>query len=118
MGPRLRTVIINTTDSAALAAFWAGFMGVDVRKADPGAGIVWLRPDTEGGVNLGFQQVAAKLAAHTETHLDISVDDLDATQRAIESLGGSVVKVNRLQNGFEWRVMADPDGNEFCIFCE
>lgn len=116
MGPRIRTVIINATDPTALAGFWAGFLGVAVQETDPGAGIIWLRPDTEGGVNVGLQQVAAKLSTHTETHLDISVDDLDDSQQLIEALGGRLVKANRMENGFEWRVMADVEDNEFCIF--
>jgi predicted enzyme related to lactoylglutathione lyase len=46
------------------------------------------------------------------------VNNLDDAQTLIESLGGSLKKRNTLDNGFEWRVMTDPEDNEFCIFVE
>lgn len=115
---RIRTVIVNTTRPPELAAFWSALLGVDVAVDDPTAGIIWLRPDTEGGTNLGFQRVDHPRSGRTETHVDVAVDDLDDAQRRIEQLGGRVVSINRLADGFEWRVVTDLDGNEFCIFVE
>ncbi len=112
----IRTIIVNSERPEALVAFWSDILGVEVAERDDEASIVWLAPDSEGGVNLGFQRVAAKLATHTEVHVDVSVDDLDATERTVIELGGALVKRNMLASGFQWRVMADPDGNEFCIF--
>jgi predicted enzyme related to lactoylglutathione lyase len=114
--PRIRTLIINTEQPQHLVMFWSSFLEVDIKQDDPGSGIVWLQPDTDGGVNLGFQRVHAKLGHHTETHLDIAVSGLDHALRRIEELGGRLVQRNTLDSGFEWRVCADPDGNEFCIF--
>lgn len=112
--PRITTVIVNSERPDVLVAFWSGFFRTEVQFSE--AGITWLRPSVEGGVNVGIQQVERKLGTHTETHLDIEVDDLDGAQAVAEELGGALVAVNRLGNGFEWRVMQDPDGNEFCIF--
>lgn len=117
-GARIRTVIVNSTDIQRLSEFWAGVLGVDRAEVDDEAGIVWLRPDTPGGVTMGFQRVDRKLGRHTETHVDVAVDDLDEAEQRIERLGGRLVRRNRLANGFEWRVMADPDDNELCIFVE
>lgn len=111
-------MIVNSTDIERLATFWSQVLGVERSEHDPEAGIIWLRADTPGGVNLGFQRVDRKLGHHTETHLDIAVDDLDEAERRIERLGGRLVRRSRLANGFEWRVLADPDGNELCIFVE
>lgn len=116
--PRIRTIIINTEQPQHLVTFWSSFLGVEIQKDEPDSGIVWLCPDTEGGVNLGFQRVHAKLGHHTEMHLDIAVAGLDRAQRRIEDLGGRLVQRNTLDHGFEWRVCADPDGNEFCILLD
>lgn len=111
--PTIRSVIINSTDIHQLAVFWANFLDVELDEPDQGASMIWLR--SEGAVNLGFQLVDNRSAA-SETHLDIEVDDLDVSHQTIESLGGSIVKVNVLATGFEWRVATDPQGNQFCIF--
>jgi predicted enzyme related to lactoylglutathione lyase len=116
--PRIRTIIINAEDPTVVVAFWAGFLDVTVHEADEDAGIVWLRPDTDGGVNLGVQRVEHPPSSDTQVHVDIAVDDLDHATATIERLGGRLRKVNRLANGFEWRVMCDPVGHEFCIFVE
>ena len=110
--------MINADDVPTLVEFWSGFMEVDAGDLDDEAGIVWLRSGTPGGVTIGIQRVTDHPAPITHVHLDISVDDLDAATATIERLGGGLQKVNRLENGFEWRVVTDPAGHEFCIFVE
>lgn len=115
--PRIRTVIINSESPERLVTFWSSFLAVDVLDAEPDPDIIWIKPDSVDGVNLGFQRVEAAAPA-SRAHLDVAVEDLDAAQQTIESLAGSHVETNSLADGFEWRVVADPDGNEFCIFQE
>jgi predicted enzyme related to lactoylglutathione lyase len=116
--PRITTIILNAEDPTTVAAFWAAFLDVTVQEADDDAGIIWLRPQAVGGMNLGVQRVDHPLADVTQVHVDIAVDDLDQSTARIETLGGRLQRVNRLENGFEWRVMHDPAGHEFCIFVE
>ena len=116
--PRIRTVVINAEDPALLVAFWSGFFDVEVREDDPESGIVWLQPSSPGGVSIAIQRVAEHSVPTTHVHLDVAVDDLDLATATIERLGGRVNKVNRLDNGFEWRVVQDPVGHEFCIFVD
>lgn len=116
--PRLHTVMINAVDLAPLVAFWSDFMEVDAGELDEDVGIVWLKPSEPGGVTIAIQRVTDHPAPVTHVHLDIGVDDLDAATAVIERLGGRLHTVNRLANGFEWRVMQDPEGHEFCIVAE
>jgi predicted enzyme related to lactoylglutathione lyase len=62
----------------------------------------------------GLQKVFEPKAGCNRVKLDAGVDDLDAGQDRIEELGGVLVESHEV-GGFEWRVMADPEGNEFCI---
>ena len=49
-------------------------------------------------------------------HVDLEVDDLDRAFAKIAALGGSAISdVLQMPGGYRWRVMADPEGNEFCI---
>lgn len=115
MEAHLSTVVINSESPERLITFWVGLLGVEVRHSEPAAGFTWLSADRPGGVAIAVQAVATKLATHTDTHLDIAVSDLDQAQADTEALGGSLVAIRRVED-FEWRVMADPDGNEFCLF--
>lgn len=116
MGARVRTIIINSTQPNTLVTFWQKLLGVGVQERSDG--ITWLEPDTAGGVNIGFQHVQDKLSSHTEAHLDVAVEDMESAAALVAELGGSHLATNVLDSGFEWRVMRDPDGNEFCIFVE
>jgi hypothetical protein len=72
---------------------------------------VWLsRPN--GGVGLGFQRVEEDKRGKNRVHIDVSGPDVGRTMQQVESLGGKRVP------GYEdggFLVMADPEGNEFCI---
>jgi Glyoxalase-like domain len=76
--------------------------------------------DKDSGTGLGrrllFQRVPEAKTVKNRLHLDVHADD---GQRAAEverltGLGASVLREVREQGG-EWVVMADPEGNEFCV---
>ena len=102
-------VIVDCADPERLAAFWAELLGRPVagRKGP----YVWLQ-HTPNAVGLGFQRVAEPKRGKNRVHIDISVADLTAAPARIEALGGRRVE------GYEsggFLVMADPEGNEFCV---
>jgi len=111
--PRITTVVVNSEQPERLISFWCALLQTEV--AAQAAGFTWLARHTEDAVGFAIQQVDRRRGTHAETHLDLEVDDLDVAQQQVEALGGSLCAVRTLPDGFEWRVMADPDGNEFCI---
>jgi predicted enzyme related to lactoylglutathione lyase len=115
--PHVRSIIINATDQERIVNFWCAVLGVGILKIDEALGIVWLQPDTDDGVTMGIQRVSARSTAHPELHLDIAVDDREALKSLVLQHGGSVVGAHDL-SGVEWYVMADPENNHFCIYCE
>ena len=56
--PRIRSVVINTTDEERLAGFWSELLGVESRSPN-GHGFIWLRPQRPGAFSIAFQNVAA-----------------------------------------------------------
>ncbi len=72
---------------------------------------------TASGLTIGFQKVPDPKAGKNRLHLDLLVDDLEVATAEIEALGGRWLKPGdtRELEGFQWRLMADPDGNEFDI---
>jgi predicted enzyme related to lactoylglutathione lyase len=102
-------VIVYCSDPERVASFWADLLGRPIagRKGP----YVWLaRP--EGAVGVGFQKVGEPRLGKNRMHLDIAVPDLVAGRMRVEGLGGRRVEGYEL-GGF--LVMADPEGNAFCL---
>ena len=109
-------LVIDTTDPGQLAPFWCALLDVQVEESiGDGQFIVLSR--TADGLTVGFQQVPEAKAGKNRLHLDLVVDDLDASTAEIEGLGGRWLEPGDTHEleGFQWRCMADPDGNEFDI---
>ena len=78
--------------------------------------------DPDGaGPRLFFQRVPEEKVVKNRVHLDVHVggDRLDAEVARLEGLGATVVRENVEQFGplpeYRGFVMADPEGNEFCV---
>jgi predicted enzyme related to lactoylglutathione lyase len=102
-------VIIDCADPATLASFWAELLGRPIAGAK--GPYVWLQR-TPGGIGVGFQKVTQPKTGKNRVHLDVCGTDVAEVRMRIEALGGRRVE------GFEsggFLVMADPEGNEFCV---
>ncbi|MEU5469342.1 VOC family protein [Streptomyces lydicus] len=108
---RINALIIDATDPEGLAAFWSELLGRPVvGRTGP---YVWLR--RENGLGLGFQQTAEPKSGKNRMHFDITSAEPAAEQQRVEALGGRRLE-QYADGGF--LVMADPEGNEFCILPE
>ena len=99
---------IDCIDPERIAVFWSALLGrsVEGRKGP----YVWLqRP--ERGIGLGFQRVSERKLTKNRVHFDISAPDIRRLEERVVELGGQ--RVELYDGGF--LVMADPEGNEFCI---
>jgi len=107
-------LVIDTVDPLGLAPFWCGLLDVGV-DATIGDGEFLVLSPTEDGLTVGFQRVGEAKTQKNRLHLDLVVDDLDAATADVEKLGGRWLEpgTTRELEGFRWRCMADPDGNEF-----
>ena len=107
------SVVINTTDVARLTDFWSALLDVGIAR-QVGEYFTWLEPQHPGGISVALQKVSDPSEGRRRLHLDLAVDDMEAVTEHIATLGGSQVEDHEV-GGFRWQVMADPDGNEFCI---
>lgn len=110
-------VVIDSQDPERIAPFWCGLLGVSVWRTTSDNTYIALRP-TDEGLMLVLQRVPESKAFKNRVHLDFQVEDLEeAMARAIE-LGGRWTEpdMSREVDGIPWRCMADPEGNEFCIY--
>ncbi|NBE96681.1 VOC family protein [Nonomuraea sp. KC401] len=121
---RLRDVVVDCRHPASLARFWAAVLdGYAVAPYDE-AELARLRANgiddpeddptvlVEGGPpRLWFQHVPEHKVVKNRLHLDIDSDDPGAEIDRLTELGATVVATRD-----DWVIMADPEGNEFCVF--
>lgn len=113
MRVRLSHVMIDALDPEGLAPFWAGLLGTEVASRADGGRFVFLR-GTEDTPAFGIQRVPERKETKNRVHVDLEVEDLEAATRWVREHGGSRVADHRLGD-FHWRILADPEGNEFCV---
>ena len=109
-------LVIDATDPERLAQFWCGLLDVRV-DTTLGDGQFVVLSAAKDGLTVGFQRVSEKKAGKNRLHLDLIVEDLDEATAEIETLGGRWLEPGNTREleGFQWRCMADPEGNEFDI---
>ena len=114
---RIQCVCVDTADPARLASFWQSALGW--RRTFEQDGQVVLEPpegSADDGVapDLLFLRVPEERAGKNRLHLDLRPDDQAAEVARLEGLGASRADVGQGAD-VSWVVMADPDGNEFCV---
>ena len=103
--------IVASRDPGSLGRWWAEALGWVVVNDDPSE--FEIRPTHDRLPGLLFVPVAEPKTAQNRLHLDFRPDDRDREVERILALGASRVDVG--QGEQSWVVLADPEGNEFCI---
>jgi hypothetical protein len=126
-------VTFDCHDADLLADFWATALDRVVQPPPPGfdswpafleaqgfdvppEGSMSAIIDPDGnGPRMLFQRVPEEKTAKNRVHLDVRAGDRrDEKVAELEQAGGKVIGHHE-EMGLEWVVMADPEGNEFCV---
>ena len=117
MACRFSELVVDCRDPEALAAFWAAVLDYQVLSCEEGE--VEIGPEAGfGGAapTIVFGRVPDPTPGKLRLHIDVNPTDRDQEaelQRLLE-LGATPADVG--QTGDEgWHVLADPEGNEFCL---
>ena len=123
-------IVLDSTHPASIARFWAaaldGYevapydeaelarlrsMGIDDPEDDPN---VLVQPTSGGRTNgrprIFFQRVPEPKMTKNRVHLDLRCTDAEAEAQRLIEMGARIV-----DDRPDWIVMADPEGNEFCV---
>jgi predicted enzyme related to lactoylglutathione lyase len=107
-------LVLDCADPETLAEFWAPALGY-VKVGTAGA-FVALRPDGGPGPKLLLRRVPEPKTVKNRMHLDIEVADIQAESGRLVALGATRIREAPCsEHGAMWQLMADPEGNEFCI---
>lgn len=109
---RIEMVTIDCRDPGALAQWWARQVGGRVLDGFEGDDYVVVA--TDHGVRLGFQRVAEPTPGKNRVHLDLAAPDRELEVERLLADGALEVARHEV-GGFAWVVLADPEGNQFCV---
>ncbi|MFE5814352.1 VOC family protein [Streptomyces sp. NPDC056479] len=113
MTSRIRHTTIDSSDAYRLAGFWSQVLDLPVHEDDePGDEEVLIE-----AAGLLFVTVPEAKTVKNRVHLDLQPQDLTRDQEVerVLALGATLVDDRRNADGTGWAVLADPEGNEFCV---
>jgi catechol 2,3-dioxygenase-like lactoylglutathione lyase family enzyme len=120
MASRVTTVLVDCRDAEALAAFYCAVLGYEVVERSAAEGWVEIGPPGQpekGPVpTLLFQEVPDPTPGKNRLHLDLNATDRDQPAELARLLDLGATRADVGQTGEEsWHVLADPEGNVFCL---
>ncbi|MFF4360174.1 VOC family protein [Streptomyces sp. NPDC001604] len=104
-------VVVDAADPLTLGRWWAEALGWVV--VNDAADEYEIRPEKDRLPGLLFVPVPEGKTVKNRLHLDFRPDDRDAEVARLLALGARRVDVG--QGEQSWVVLADPEGNEFCV---
>lgn len=108
-------IVLDVDDLARAADFWCSALGYDLPYPQSGP-YLQLVAEHRGGVELLLQQTTDPKVSMNRMHLDLRTRDLDAEVQRLVDLGAKIVTdATLVEHDWHWHVLADPDGNEFCV---
>lgn len=111
MGLEWEQATVAAADPAALGIWWAEALGWVV--VDEDLDVFEIRPAADQVPGLLFLRVVDPKATKNRVHLDFRPDDQNAEVTRLIELGATRVDIG--QGEPSWVVLADPEGNEFCV---
>ena len=113
MSLRIECLTIDCSDLQLVATFWERALGYR-RSFEDESEVALEFPDGSASTDLLILRVPDRKQVKNRLHLDLRPDNRDAEVERLLGLGA--VRVDIGQSGDEsWVVMADPEGNEFCV---
>jgi hypothetical protein len=114
MTSRLAVLAIDALDEARIAEFWCQVLGWLVREVDDT--IVSIGPADGAWPTIDVCRVPERKMVKNRLHLDLRADEstTEAELARLLQLGATRVDVGQPDDA-TWVVLADPEGNEFCL---
>jgi catechol-2,3-dioxygenase len=115
---RITELVLDARDPELLARFWCEVLGyvelerdeADIEIGPPGVGFGGSQP------TIVFSQTDEPKGGKLRLHIDVNATDREQTDELERLITAGARSVDIGQTGAEsWHVLADPEGNEFCL---
>jgi predicted enzyme related to lactoylglutathione lyase len=112
MGSRWLGIIVDAHDPARLARWWAEVLGYHITLEEPE--LVAIAGDAQSHPGIAFVPVPDAKTIKNRLHIDLAPDDQAAEIERLVDMGARHVDIGQ-PGAAGWTVLADPEGNEFCL---
>ncbi len=112
VGLVIETVLIDCTDIDRMREFWQAALELEHVWTGPSGGYLLSAPGSTS-ISLALMPCGDQKQGKNRLHLDLRPENQEAEVRRLEDLGA--VRLHIGQRDVPWVVMADPEGNEFCV---
>jgi predicted enzyme related to lactoylglutathione lyase len=113
MTSRLAVIVIDAIEPRPIAEFWAAVLGWRIVEEE--ADIVSLAPG-DGAPGIDVARVPERKTLKNRLHLDLRADGSTQREEVERLIGLGARRVDVGQGpDVSWVVLADPEGNEFCV---
>lgn len=111
---RVGSIVIRVDDLERQKAFWTAALDYVPREGDDDT-FALLRPRDGNGPNVSLDKWPAPLQVPPKIHLDLYAQDQAAEVRRLIGLGATEVQWDRMPADADFVILADPEGNRFCV---
>jgi catechol 2,3-dioxygenase-like lactoylglutathione lyase family enzyme len=108
---RIGSIVLRVDDLQRQTEFWQAALGYVRRDDGKSDDFVLLGPSDGAGPHLSLDQVRSSLQIPPRLHLDLYTED----QAAEVALGASEVNWDQRPPDADYVILADPEGNRFCV---
>lgn len=112
-------LVIDCEDPQAISKFWKSVLGWEVSYVDEIGAMLESNVKLENGEKFPpilFYKNPDQKSVKNRMHFDLQPDNQSLEVLRIEDLGGKRIEIGQSADPkTTWVVMADPEGNEFCV---
>ena len=112
---RVGSIVLRVDDLERQVAFWSAALGYVRRGEGDSDDFVLLRPRDGVGPNLSLDRVRSTLQIPPRIHLDLYTADQAGEVARLIGLGATEVHWDRRPPDADYIILADPEGNRFCV---
>lgn len=112
MSLNIAMITFDCSDPDGLAGWWSQAIDGEVNALAPGNFVMVSR---QHGPALGFQKVPDPTPGKNKVHVDMHSADMEGEVARLVGLGARETGRNNFGDDFRWVVLADPEGNAFCV---
>jgi catechol 2,3-dioxygenase-like lactoylglutathione lyase family enzyme len=112
---RIGSIVLRVDDLRRQTEFWEA--ALDYVRRDDGTSddFALLGPKDGAGPNLSLDEVRSELQIPPRLHLDLYAEDQAAEVERLKRLGASEVHWDKRPPDADYVILADPEGNRFCV---
>jgi catechol 2,3-dioxygenase-like lactoylglutathione lyase family enzyme len=108
------SIVIRVDDLERQRAFWSAALDYLPRPGDDET-FALLQPRDGAGPNLSLDRVRSEVHVPPRIHLDLYADDQAAEVERLKALGATEVHWDGRPKDADYVILADPEGNRFCV---